>query len=275
MSIGGGVDAALDRGEEIGCDTIQIFTKNNNQWRASPLTDDAVQRYHRRQRETGIEPVVAHAAYLLNLASPKDDLWQKSVDALVVELERCDVLAIPYLVVHPGSHTGSGEASGLSRIVNGLNGTHDRLPDARAKVALEITAGQGDHLGYRFEHLAEIIRRVEVSDRLAVCFDTCHALAAGYDFRSPEGCARVFREFDDVVGPDRLTVFHLNDSRYDVGSRRDRHEHIGDGFVGLAGFRNILNDSRFEGIPMLLETPKSKDMHEDADNLTRLRALIE
>lgn len=275
MSISGGVDTAFDRGAQVGCDAMQIFTKSSNQWRAAPLSEASVARYYQRQAETGIHPVIAHAAYLLNLASPSDELWQKSVDALVVELERCDVLSIPYLVIHPGSHMGSGEAAGLARIVNALDSAHRRLPGARVKVALETTSGQGNDLGYRFEQLAEIIARAEQSDRLAVCFDTCHTLVAGYDFRDAAGYKRVFGEFDRVIGLQRLAVFHLNDSEKDVGSRRDRHAHIGQGFVGLEGFRRILNDPRFQHIPMLLETNKSEDMHEDVENLARLRALID
>ena len=275
MSIAGGVDRAFDRGEQVGCDAMQIFTKNSNQWHAAPLTDEVVERYHRRQTETGIHPVVAHSSYLLNLATPDDDLWQKSLNALVLELERCERLSIPYLVIHPGSHMGSGEAAGVARIAAALNLAHERLPDVCVKVTLETTSGQGDHLGYRFEQIAEMIEATEARDRLAVCFDTCHALTAGYDFRTPEGYADVFRQFDAIIGLDRLTVFHLNDSVKDAGSRRDRHAHIGEGFVGLEAFRRLLNDPRFERIPMLLETPKSEDMHEDVDNLARLRALIE
>jgi deoxyribonuclease-4 len=275
MSIGGGVDTAFDRGEQVGCDTIQIFTKNNNQWKAPPLMEETVARYHRRQSETGITPVVAHASYLLNLASPDDLLWFKSIDALVIEMERCDILDIPYLVIHPGSHMEAGEDIGIARIVEALNVVHDRLPGARVKITLETTAGQGTNLGYRFEHLAAMINGVAAGDRLTVCFDTCHTLAAGYDFRTPEGYAGVLKEFDQVIGLDRLKVFHMNDSKPDAGSRKDRHAHIGEGSVGLDGFRHILNDRQFSDIPMLLETPKSDDMHEDVENLARLRSLIE
>jgi deoxyribonuclease-4 len=274
MSISGGVDTAFDRGQQVGCDAMQIFTKSNNQWQAAPLNEKSVERYHQRQTETGITPVVAHASYLLNLATPDDELWHKSIDSLAVEMERCDVLTIPYLIIHPGSHVGSGEETGMARVVEALNVAHDRLPDAQVKITLETTAGQGTNLGYRFEHLAAIIEGTEASDRLAVCYDTCHTLAAGYDFRKPEGYAEVFRQFDQIIGLDWLKVFHFNDSKQDLGSRRDRHEHIGEGFVGLEGFRLILSDPRFQEIPMLLETPKSKDMHEDAENLARLRALI-
>jgi len=274
MSISGGVDTAFDRGAQIGCDAMQIFTKNNNQWRAAPLKEDAVERYHRRQAETGITPVVAHASYLLNLATPDDALWRKSIDALLIELERCDVLYIPYLIIHPGSHMESGEDAGIARIAEALNLAHERLPDVQVKITLETTAGQGTNLGYRFEQLAAMIEGTEARDRLTVCYDTCHTLAAGYDFRTPEGYAEVFKQFDEVIGLDRLTVFHFNDSKKDMGSRIDRHAHIGEGEVGLDGFRHILNDPRFQETPMLLETPKSKDMHEDVENLARLRALI-
>jgi deoxyribonuclease-4 len=274
MSISGGVDTAFDRGAQIGCDAMQIFTKNNNQWRAAPLKEEVVERYHRRQAETGITPVVAHASYLLNLATPDDELWRKSIDALLVELERCEVLDIPYLIIHPGSHMESGEEAGIARIAEALNVTHERLPDAQVKITLETTAGQGTNLGYRFEQLAAMIEGTEARDRLTVCYDTCHTLAAGYDFRTPDGYAEVFKQFDDIIGLDRLTVFHFNDSKKDMGSRRDRHAHIGEGEVGLGGFRYILNDPRFQEIPMLLETPKSKDMHEDVENLARLRDLI-
>lgn len=274
MSIGGGVDTAFDRGEQVGCDSMQIFTKNNNQWRAAPLKEKSVERYHQRQAETGITPVIAHASYLLNLATPDDELWHKSIDALVVEVERCDVLAIPYLVIHPGSHLESGEETGIARVVEALNIAHDRLPDSQVNITLETTAGQGTNLGYRFEHLAAMFEGVAASDRLAVCYDTCHTLAAGYDFRTAEGYVEVFRQFDAIIGLNRLTVFHFNDSKQDLGSRRDRHAHVGEGFVGLDGFRRILNDSRFKEIPMVLETPKSDDMHEDVENLARLRALI-
>jgi len=274
MSISGGVDTAFDRGEQVGCDAIQIFTKNNTQWRAAPLNEKSVERYHLRQAETGITPVVAHASYLLNLATPDDKLWHKSIDALVIEMERCDTLSIPYLVIHPGSHVGSGEEAGVARIVQALNMAHNRLPEAQVKITLETTAGQGTNLGHRFEHLAHMIQGVEASDRLCVCFDTCHTLAAGYDFRTEDGYVEVFRQFDEIIGLERLTVFHLNDSKKEFDSRLDRHEHIGEGFVGSEGFLRILNDGRFKEIPMLLETPKSDDMHEDVENLARLRALI-
>jgi deoxyribonuclease-4 len=274
MSIGGGVDKAFDRGEQVGCQAMQIFTKNNNQWRAAPLKEENVARYQQRQAETGITPVVAHASYLLNLGTPEDELWRKSIDALVVELERCELLRIPYLVIHPGSHMSAGEAAGIARVVQALNVVHERLPDARVKIALENTAGQGSGLGYRFEHLASMLEGAAAGERLLVCFDTCHALVAGYDFRTPQGYVQVFQQFDEIIGLGRLAVFHFNDSKRDVASRVDRHAHIGEGHVGLEAFRHIMNDQHFKDVPMLLETPKSEDMHEDIENLARLQALM-
>ncbi len=273
VSIAGGVDEAFERGREVGCDCIQIFTKSSNQWKAKPLADETVTHYFLRQAETGITPVVAHASYLPNMASPDDTLWHKSLNALAVELERCHTLTIPYLVIHPGSHVGSGEEAGIARIASALDWLHDKLPDIGTKIALETTAGQGTNLGYRFEQLAQMIEATAQPDRLVVCFDTCHALAAGYDFRSRAGYADVLRQFDEILGLDRLKVFHLNDSKFDLGSRRDRHEHIGMGYVGLEGFGNIVRDDRFSALPGLLETPKSKDRHEDVENLSKLRSL--
>lgn len=275
MSIAGGVSNAFDRGESIDCVAMQIFTKNNNRWSAKPLDSKEIERYKKRQGETGIRPVISHSAYLLNLASPDDALWQKSVDALADELERCEQLDIPGLVLHPGSHMGSGEEAGMQRIAQGLDEGNGRTAGYRVQTLLEITAGQGDHLGYRFEHLACIREQTKEPERVAVCFDTCHALAAGYEFRTPESYAALWEEFDRILGLDLLKCFHFNDSKNDLGSRKDRHDHIGDGFVGLDAFRMILNDGRFREIPMLLETPKSEDMHEDVENLRVLRGLIE
>jgi len=274
ISIAGGIDKAVLRGQKIGCETIQIFTKNNHRWMAPPLKDETVEKWYHNLAETGIAPVVAHDSYLINLASPDDALWQKSLEAFVIEMARCDRLDIPYLVMHPGSHTGSGEEAGLRRIATALDLAFARLPDTRVTVLLETTAGQGTSLGYRFEHLAQIMALAAAGDRLAVCFDTCHVLAAGYEIRTPEGYARTFRQFDRTIGLERLKVFHANDSKRELGSRVDRHEHIGRGHIGLQGFRLLVNDARFRHHPMLLETPKSPDMHEDMENMATLRSLI-
>ncbi|HEU5087574.1 MAG TPA: deoxyribonuclease IV [Roseiflexaceae bacterium] len=273
MSISGGLHHALAHGTRAGCDTVQLFTKNQQQWRARPLTSVDIDAFERAKQEHIMAPLLVHDSYLINLASPKDDLWQKSIEAFGEELDRCRQLGIPYLVTHPGAHTGSGEQAGLQRVAEALNRLFDAQVGGDTTVLIETTAGQGSTLGYRFEHLAELIDRVEHSERLAVCVDTCHMLAAGYDFRTPETYAATFEAFDRIVGLDRIKAFHLNDSVKDVGSRTDRHAHIGDGFVGLEGFRLVVNDPRFIGLPMILETPKGDDLAEDIENLTKLRNL--
>ncbi len=274
-SIAGGVSKAFDRAESVGCDAMQIFTKNNNRWSAKPLDPKEIERFHKRQEETGIRPVVAHDSYLINLGTPKDDLWEKSIAAFIDELERAEALGIPYLVMHPGSHTGSGEEAGLRRIAEGLDRAHAATEGFRVMTLTEITAGQGTNLGYTFEQLAAIRAMIDHPERVGICFDTCHALAAGYEFRDRESYERMWDEFDRIIGLERLKVFHLNDSQKDVGSHVDRHAHIGHGMLGLDPFRMILNDPRFDGLPGLLETPKSKDLHEDVDNLRTLRSLVE
>jgi deoxyribonuclease-4 len=274
MSIAGGVDKAVLRGQRIDCETIQVFTKNNLRWAAPPLRAETVEEWHRNLEETGIAPIVAHDSYLINLASPNEALWHRSLDALVTEIARCEVLSIPYLVTHPGSHIGMGEERGLRRIAQALDRAFERVPGAQVTVLLETTAGQGTGLGHRFEHLARIIELAKVGDRLGVCFDTCHALAAGHEIRTPEGYEETFRQFESIIGLERLKVFHVNDSKRDLGSRVDRHEHIGKGYIGLEGFRLLVNDARFRWHPMLLETPKGPDMQEDVENLETLRSLM-
>ena len=277
MSIGGGIWKALERGKELGCDTVQIFTKNARSWRAKPLSQEEVALFRRTQQSTGIEPVVAHDTYLINLASPKDDLYEKSIEALQTELERAQALGIPYMVMHPGAHMGSGEEEGLYRISRALNLIHQRAPDLKVMVLLETTAGQETNLGWRFEHLARIIEMLEEDWRVGVCFDTCHVFAAGYDICSDDGYRRTFEEFDEVIGLERLKVIHLNDSKAPCGSRIDRHEHIGRGKIGLEAFRRLLTDDRFAELPFIIETPKGQSPQgEDWDrvNLRLLRSLV-
>lgn len=275
MSIAGGLDQAPLRGRQAGCDTIQVFTKSNRQWGARPLSDREVEAFKANLAATGIGPVVAHDCYLLNLAAPRAALWRKSVAAFRVELERAERLGIPYLVTHPGAHLGRGEADGIARVAEALNLLHAALPSARVQVLLETTAGQGSSLGYRFEQLAAILAAVERADRLGVCLDTCHVFAAGYDIRSAEGYRRTLRELDACVGLRRLKAIHLNDSVQGLGSRVDRHAHIGVGRLGLEAFRLILNDRRLRRVPMVLETPKDDDfVRADRRNLGRLRRLI-
>ena len=275
MSVAGGVSKALERGQSIGCDTIQIFTRNNNRWASKPIPPEEIERFHDQVKATGIWPVFSHAAYLINLASPKEDLWEKSIEAFIDELVRAEKLNLLGVVLHPGSHMGEGEDVGIARIAAALDRCHEATEGFKTLTLLEVTAGTGDHLGYRFEQLAEIRARVKHPERVAFCFDTCHAFAAGYDFRTREGYEAVMEEFDRILGLERLKAFHFNDSKHPLGSRKDRHEHIGHGHIGLDGFRWIVNDPRFQQVPMVLETPKSKDMHEDVENLRVLRSLIQ
>ncbi|OQY45162.1 MAG: deoxyribonuclease IV [Anaerolineaceae bacterium 4572_78] len=275
VSIAGGIDKALDRAEELNCNTMQIFTKNNNRWKARELRPAEIERYHERQAETGIEPVVTHASYLINLGSPKYKLWEKSMAALVIELRRCEILKIPYLVLHPGAHVKSGREAGLKRVAEGLDMVHNATSGYQVKIALELTAGQGTVLGYQFDELSTIISKCQQHERLVVCFDTCHAIAAGYEFRNESAYQAMIDKFDTVIGLDKLVVIHLNDSIGDLGSRLDRHAHIGMGKIGLEPFGFFLNDSRFTDIPFLLETPQDVKIESDRENLARLRSLID
>lgn len=273
-SIAGGVHTAFERAESVGCKTLQVFTKNNNQWLARPLTDEDVANYKTAETKANIRPVVAHDCYLINLCSTDKSILKKSRDAFVDELQRCGMLGIPYLNFHPGNHMGAGEHEGIERIAESINRAHAQTPGSRVLNVLETTAGQGTALGYRFDHLRAIIDKVEESKRMAVCIDTCHIFAAGYDIRTEETYAKTVIEFDDIVGLQRLVAIHANDSKKGLGSRIDRHEHIGKGAIGLDGFRLIMNDPRLARIPKILETPKGKDLKEDRMNLAALRRLV-
>jgi deoxyribonuclease IV len=274
MSIAGGVGNALLDGKKVDCDAIQIFTKSSRQWASKPYTKEEIEQFQINQKDTGIATVIAHDSYLLNLGSPDAGLRKRSVAAFIDELERCEVLGVTNLVAHPGAHVGAGEAEGIKLIAKSLNDIHKACRGYTAKVTLEITAGQGSNLGYRFEQIGAMIDATKHSDRVRVCFDTEHAFAAGYDIRTKEGYERTFAEFDDAIGIDRLAAFHLNDSKKEFHSRVDRHEHIGKGFIGVEAFRLLMNDKRFWGLPMCLETPKGPDLAEDRENLTLLRSLI-
>lgn len=274
MSTAGGVSKAFERGRSIGCQTMQIFTRNQNRWDSKPLAPLEVQQFLDALNEANIAPVVSHASYLINLGSPDDALWEKSIAALIDELQRAEALGLLGVVLHPGAHMEQGEEAGIARIAAGLDRGHAATANFKTLTLLENTAGQGTVLGYRCEQLAAIRNLVAEPGRVAVCFDTCHAFAAGYDLRSPEAYAATMAEFDRVIGLSLLKCFHLNDSKKGLGGRIDRHEHIGQGEIGLSGFANILNDPRFASLPMILETPKSDDMHEDVENLAVLRSLI-
>jgi len=275
MSIAGGVGNAFLHGKKVACDAIQIFTKSSRQWLAKPYEKEEIEQFSTNRKETGIAKVIAHDSYLLNLGSPDDALRKKSVAAFIDELERCEILGVSNLIAHPGSHVGAGELAGIKTIAKSLNEAHKACPGYRVQVTLEITAGQGSNLGYRFEQIAHIIDATREGDRLRVCFDTEHAFAAGYDLRTDEGYERTFGDFDEAIGLERLAAFHLNDSKKEFNSRVDRHEHIGKGFIGVAAFRRLMNDKRFWGLPMCLETPKGPELEEDRENLTLLRSLID
>lgn len=278
MSVAGGLENAFAAGVRAGCECLQIFVKNQRQWNAKPLTDEVVDSYQAAARETGLSPVVAHASYLINLASPDAELRTRSVAALAEEVLRCHRLGVSYLVLHPGAHMREGVDTGIKRIVQCLNEFHEAAADASTMVLLETTAGQGSSIGHEVEHLARIIEGVRQPGRLGVCVDTCHVFAAGYDISVAEGYHRLVRELENLVTLDRVKCFHVNDSKGACGSRIDRHEHIGKGKIGLAGFRNLLNDPRFTAVPKILETPKGVDGRGtdlDRVNLGRLRRLIE
>jgi deoxyribonuclease-4 len=274
MSIAGGVGNALLDGRKVNCDAIQIFTRSSRQWAAKPYSKEEIEQFKINRNETGIATVIAHDSYLLNLGSPDSALRKRSIASFIDELERCETLAVSNLIAHPGSHVGAGEAEGIKTIAKSLDEIHTACPGYQTRITLEITAGQGSNLGYRFEQISAIIDSVKQGDRLRVCFDTEHAFAAGYDIRTKEGYERTFDEFDRVIGIERLAAFHLNDSKKELNCRVDRHEHIGKGCIGIEAFRLLLNDERFWGLPMCLETPKSPDLREDKMNLTLLRSLI-
>ncbi|MFV9505634.1 MAG: deoxyribonuclease IV [Oscillochloridaceae bacterium umkhey_bin13] len=274
MSISGGVSKAFARGEQVGCEAMQIFSKSERQWAAKPLLDAEVAAFKAEQARTGIGPVVVHDSYLINLAAPTDELWEKSIAAFAHELERCQTLDIPFIVTHPGAHTGSGEEVGLVREAAALNRLFAEGVGGDTVVLLETTAGQGTALGCRFEHLARLFELVPYPERLGICVDTCHIFAAGYDLRTAETYAATFAELDRLVGLAKVRCFHLNDSQKGLGSRVDRHAHIGQGAIGLEAFRLLVNDPRFANTPKIIETPKGDDMAEDRENLALLRSLI-
>jgi deoxyribonuclease IV len=302
MSIAGGLHKAVEAAQAHGCGTLQIFTaapqqwpvtplpaaptafqsgklltKNAGQWAARDLGAEEVKTFRRALRKSGLRGATAHDSYLINLASPDPALFRRSVEAFVVELRRAEALGLAYLVAHPGAHVDSGEEAGLERVARALDEAHARCPGFRVKVLLETTAGQGSTLGHRFEHLARILARTAQADRVGVCFDTCHVFAAGYALAPEAEYRATMRAFDRAVGLKRLRVFHVNDSLKPLGSRVDRHAHVGRGCLGTEPFRLLVNDRRFRSRPMILETPKEdgpvKDM--DAVNLATLRGLVE
>jgi deoxyribonuclease-4 len=277
MSIAGGVSQALDRAASINTNALQVFTKNNRQWQGPPIDQEDVARWQTQLAELDIAPgdVVSHASYLINLATPKDPLWEKSQAAHADELRRAHAYAIPHVVLHPGAHTGSGVDAGIARVSEALNRIHAETPECGDTLTLlELMAGQGTTLGRSFEELRRIIEGVTDKSRVGICVDTCHAFAAGYDLRTSAGYAATMDEMEAEVGLDALKCWHFNDSKGDLGSHKDRHTHIGQGAIGVEGFRLIMDDPRWAGIPMLLETPKDADMADDVMNLKTLAGLV-
>lgn len=276
MSIAGGYYKAVDIAHECGCDCVQLFTKNNNQWRAKELTDEDARLFQEALARSGVGYPLSHDSYLINLASPDDELWQKSIESFRVELLRAEKLGIPYVVTHPGAFTSSSEAEGLKRVSQALDIVHGQTRGIRAVTLLENTAGQGSCLGWRFEHLAAIRSGVAEPERVAVCIDTCHTWAAGYPLQTAQEFADTMGELDRIVGSNLVRAIHLNDSKQPLGSRVDRHDHIGRGKMGLEPFRHLLNDARFATTPMYLETAKEQENGEEMDvvNLRVLRSLV-
>ena len=275
MSIRGGVSMAIGRARSIHCTAMQIFVKNNMQWFARPLARDEIRSFLDHVQRGELSSIFGHANYLINLAATNPHFHANSIRALSEELTRADQLELPFLVLHPGAHIGAGEEAGLEKIVDSIDAVFRKIPQVKTKIALETTAGQGSCLGHRFEHLAHVIEKVREPERLRVCLDTAHLFAAGYDISSEYSTREILREFDRVVGLDRLAAIHLNDSKTARGSRVDRHEHIGKGRIGLGAFRLIMRNRRFRKIPKVLETPKGKDLREDVMNLKTLRTLAE
>jgi len=275
MSIEGGLYKAFERISLVKGESLQIFSKNQRQWEVPPLSTAEIKQFKEAWKNWGKGPVAVHDSYLINLANPDTKKSNRAVVAFAEEINRAGRLSIPYLVMHPGSHVGAGIEQGLKQLTKNLDRAFEKAAEATAvMVLLETTAGQGTGLGSSFEELAYIISHSKYSERLGVCFDTCHTFAAGYDISTKKGYNKTFSDFESIIGLDRLKFFHLNDSKKELGSRVDRHEHIGKGKIGLAGFRLLLNDPRFAAHPMVLETPKEKDLKEDIENLKLLRSLV-
>lgn len=276
LSIAGGMHNALLEAEKLGFDTVQVFTKNQQQWKCKPLDAECIKEWSTHCKRLKFKKTVSHDSYLINLASSDEALWKKSTDLFVEEVSRCAILGIPYLVTHPGAHMGIGEEEGLKRVAAALDIVHETVGENDVTTCLEITAGQGTSLGYKLEHLATIIDLVKHPKRLGVCLDTAHLFAAGYDFRGRK-YSDFRKQIEGTVGIKRIKVLHLNDSKKDLGSRVDRHDHIGKGTIGLEGFKPIVRDEAFVNIPKIMETPKLKaeDGRDwDAINLEALKGLM-
>ena len=275
FSIAKGLHRSIEEAVAYGCNTLQMFTKNANTWKEKEIAGAEIERFHRSIKESGITRIASHTSYLINLASPDPKKHRMSCEALKRELLRSASLSIPFVVLHPGAHMGTGEKKGTAKIAASINRIFNQTPGANVRLLLETTAGQGSSIGHRFEQLAAILQRVEHGDRVGVCLDTCHIFASGYDIRSGTSYRKTIKRFDDVIGLERLYVIHLNDSKKGLGSRVDRHEHIGKGQIGMEGFRALMNDPRFFNIPKIIETQKDTNgIDWDQINLDKLRGLM-
>lgn len=274
VSTAGGLAKGLKRGAELGCTAVQLFTKNSNQWLATPLSKGDIDAFQEALDASFIKVVAAHSGYLINLATVNPSIQQQSVESMLLELERAEALELPMLVVHPGAHKDAGELVGVMQVVENLRYLLDQTEGYRVQILLETTAGQGTSIGHTFEHLAEILERIEEHPRIGVCVDTGHIFQAGYDIGKKEGYDAAWREFEEMVGLKHLKFLHLNDSMKKCGTRVDRHQHIGKGEIGLEPFRWLMNDKRFIKVPMVIETPKGAALDEDRENLDLLRSLI-
>jgi len=276
VSIAGGVDNSVIRAEELRCSTMQIFSKNASTWREKILKEDEVESFRENLKNSNINPVFIHTSYLVNLASPSDELYFKSINAFLEEMKRADILlAEPYLITHPGAHTGAGEEYGIQRIIRALNIILEKSAylNLKTMILLEDTAGSGTHLGYTFYQLKRMVEGAKDRKRIGICFDTCHAFAAGYDLSNKEGVEQTLEELDKNLGLERLKVIHLNDSKFPLGSRKDRHMHIGKGYIGLEGFKLLVNHRYLKNLPFILETPKH-DEKDDLKNINLVKSLI-
>ena len=270
MSIAGGMPLAIERAVSLGATAVQLFVKNNNRWEGKIISDDEAATFRAARAQAGDMPVVAHNCYLINMASPDEALRERSIAAMVDEIERCHLLGIGDLVAHPGAHMGEGEEAGIERIADSLNEAIVRTSNRDVRVLLETTAGQGSSIGHRFEHIAELVRRTRRKKRIGVCLDTAHIFAAGYDLRTATAARHSFAAFDEIIGLGHLRAIHLNDSKREFGSRVDRHEGIGCGYIGQEGFRWIIRSHKLRAIPKLLETPKGAKGELDFENMATL-----
>lgn len=274
MSVEGGLHRSLERASEAGCDAVQIFTRSSRQWKTSPLGREEVALFVERRLDWRDVPAVAHASYLINMASPEPSLRERSLAALLEEIDRCDLLGLPFVIIHPGAHMGEGMEAGVDRVAETIDAALRRRPASGVRILLENTAGMGSSVGHRLEQIREIRLRLERPERTGVCLDTCHLWAAGYGIGTEKGYHSVIEEAERLLGLDNVLAFHLNDCKGELGCRLDRHEHVGEGRLGVTAFWCLMNDPRFDGRPMILETPKGPALEEDRANLALLRRQI-